>query len=133
MHSHTGCICLSFLQYVFSYVYSKHLAMKMHNHTGYICLFVLHCVFSDVNSKHLPMKMRNHIGCTCLSFPRCVFLSVSLNCPHQKRQSPLVAFVCFFSTVCFQMSSQTVCPGGCIVTLGANVRLFSNMHFHVCP
>ena len=39
----------------------------------------------------------------------------------------LNAFVCFFPTVCFQMSPQIVCPSRCVFTLVAFVWFFSTM------
>ena len=37
------------------------------------------------------------------------------------------------STVCFQMSPQVVSPRGCIITLVAFICLFSTVHFQMCP
>ena len=65
MHTHIGCICLTFLHCVFSYVSSKHLHCRMHNHTGCICSIFLRCVFSNVFSKRLPKQMQSHTDCTC--------------------------------------------------------------------
>ena len=45
----------------------------------------------------------------------------------------LLAFVCLFSTVCFQMSPQIACLRGCKVTLIAFVWLFSTVFFQMSP
>ena len=71
----------------FSNVSSKRLHNMMHSHIGCICLTFLHCAFSNVSSNHLPVRMQSHIGCICLSFLHCVFSYVSSNCLHEKRHS----------------------------------------------
>ena len=53
--------------------------MRMHSHIGCICLTFLHCVFSNVSSEHLPGRMHNHIVCIYLAFRHCVFSNVHLN------------------------------------------------------
>ena len=63
MHSHTGCICLTFLHCGFSNVFSKRLHKRMHSHTGCICLIFLQCVFSNEPSDGLHERMHTHIGC----------------------------------------------------------------------
>ena len=45
----------------------------------------------------------------------------------------LVAFICLFSTVRFQMSPQIACPRGSKFTLVAFVWLFSTMGFQMWP
>ena len=80
MHSHTGCMSLTFLQCVFSSEFSKHLHKKMHRHTGHICLTFPHCVFSNVCSKSLDQSkqtLQSHTSCVCLTFLDCVFSNVS--------------------------------------------------------
>ena len=49
MQSHTGCICLTFLQCVFSCVSSKCLPEMKHSHTGCICLIWLSCFSCSLN------------------------------------------------------------------------------------
>ena len=44
----------------------------------------------------------------------------------------LVAFVCLFSTVSFQMYPQFTCLSRCIITQAAFVWLFSTMYFQMC-
>ena len=61
--------------------------------------------FSNESSISLPEKKHSHIGCIVLLFP----------------------------TVRFQMSPQTACPRGCIVTLVAFVRLFSAVRYQMTP
>ena len=64
MHSHTGCICLSFLHCVFSNVSSNCLLEWMQSHIGCIYMIFLQCVFSNVSSKRLHAKMYSHTGYT---------------------------------------------------------------------
>ena len=45
----------------------------------------------------------------------------------------LAAIVWSLSTVCFQMSPQSFCIGGCIITLVAIVKFFFNMFFLLLP
>ena len=47
---------------------SIHSAQSMHSHTGCICLSFLHRVFSNVSSNRLRDMMHTHIGCICLIF-----------------------------------------------------------------
>ena len=82
MHSHKGCICVTFLQCVFSCVSSNDLHEMMHSHTGCICLTFLQCAFSCDSSNDLPEMMHSHNGCICLTFLQCVFSCVSSNDLH---------------------------------------------------
>ena len=72
-------------------VFSNGLLQRMHTHTGCICFTFLHCVFSNVFSDCLPERMQSHIGCICLTFLHCgahnVFSNVSSNCLPEKRHS----------------------------------------------
>ena len=77
MHSHIGCIGLTFLHCAFSNVSSSRLHKKRHSHIGCICSTFRHCEFSNVSSKHLHKKMQSHIGCICSTFPHCGFSNVS--------------------------------------------------------
>ena len=52
----------------------------MQTHTGYICLTFVQSVFSNVFSNCLPAKMQSHIACICLTFLQCVFSYVSSRC-----------------------------------------------------
>ena len=81
MHSHIGCICLTFLQCEFSCVSSNDLPEMIHSHTGCICWTFLQCVFSCVSSNDLPEMMHSHNGCICWTF----------------------------SSVCFHVSPQFIC------------------------
>ena len=69
MHSHIGCICLTFLHCVFSNVFSKRLHERIHNHIGCIFLTFLHSVLSNVSSNHLPERKHSCIGCICGASP----------------------------------------------------------------
>ena len=53
---------------MFSNVSSNGLHWRMHSHIGCICLTFLHCVFSNVSSNRLRDMMHTHIGCICLIF-----------------------------------------------------------------
>ena len=44
-----------------------------------------------------------------------------------------VTLVWLFSTMCYQMSPQTVCTRRCIVTLVTFVWFFSAVRFQMCP
>ena len=79
MHSHTGCICLTFLQCVFSCVSSNYLPEMMHSHTGCICWTFLQCVFSCVSSNDLHEMMHSYTGRICRAFLRCVLACASSN------------------------------------------------------
>ena len=85
------------------------------------------CVSLDGPSNWLPEKMQSHIGCICLTFLHCVSSNVSSSCLDQNRHIHTGCTSWFFSTVCFQMSPQTVCPSGCIITLVAFFLLFSTV------
>ena len=67
MHSHIGCICLTFLHCVFSNVSSNCLLERMQNHTGCICWTFHHCAPSNVSSNGLFEKLHNYIGCICVT------------------------------------------------------------------
>ena len=75
-----GCICLTFLHCAFPNVYSKSLDQRRQSHTGCIFLAIRHRVFSKASSNRLPERRLIHIGCIYLAS----------------------------STVCFQMSVQSV-------------------------
>ena len=67
-------------------------------------------------------------------FLHCVFSNASSICLHwQMYLVALVALVCFFSTVGFQMVPQITCLRGCIITLVAFVWLFSTVGFQMSP
>ena len=73
MHSHIGCICLTFPQCAFSNVSSNCFFEKRQSHIDCICLAFLHYAFSNVSSNALPERMQNHTGCTCLALFHDVF------------------------------------------------------------
>ena len=52
---------------------------QRHSHTGCICLTFLHCGFSGVSSNGLPERMHSHIGCICLTYLHCVISCVYLD------------------------------------------------------
>ena len=78
MHSHIGCICLTFLQGVFACVSSNYLYESMHNYTGCICLTFLQCAFSNVPSNCLSGRMQSHIGYISVKGKGIVTLPMSL-------------------------------------------------------
>ena len=52
----------------------------MQSHIGCICLAFLQCVFSKVSSNCLPERMQSHIGCICLaSLPWMVVVVMEMN------------------------------------------------------
>ena len=73
MHSHTGCIGLTFLHCMFSNVSSNCFIEKIYSYTGCICLTFLHCAFSYVSSKQWYEKMQTWNDCICLTFLHSVF------------------------------------------------------------
>ena len=84
--------------------------------------FKFHVVFSNGSSSCLPEKMHNHTGCICLVFLHCAFSDASQNNCKGRCKVTLVAFVCLFSAVSFQMFPKAACPGpGYIGTLFAFV------------
>ena len=68
MHSHFGCICLTFPHCVFSNEPSNSVHGRMQSHIGCICLTLLHCVFWDVYSSCFSPRMHTCIGCIYLIF-----------------------------------------------------------------
>ena len=103
LHSRIGCICLTFLHCGFSNVSSNCLHQRMHSDTGCICLTFLHCVFSNVSSNRLHKRIHSRIGCIFFIFPTAGF-QMTLQCTRLRACIvTLVAFVCLFSTVYFQM------------------------------
>ena len=68
MHSHIGCICLTFPDCVFLNVPSKRLNRRMQSYIGCICLIFLLYVLSNVSSNGLPQRMHSHIDCICMTF-----------------------------------------------------------------
>ena len=52
------------------------LFQRMHSHIGCICLTFLRCEFSNVSSNDLPQRMHSYTGCICLTFLQSVFSSV---------------------------------------------------------
>ena len=71
---------------------------------------------------NMPERMHGYTGCICLAFLHCASSNVSLKC---------LPLIWFFSTVCFQMLFQMVCPRWCKVTLAALVWFFAIMHYQV--
>ena len=108
MNSHTCCIYLTFLRYVFSYVSCNGLPERTHNRTGHICLTFLHCVFSNVPSNVWYRRLHNHTGCICLIFLHCVFSNVSSNGLLDRMQNhtgcTCLTFLCHLS-----LSSHWLC------------------------
>ena len=112
MHSHTGCICLTYLHYVFLnkssnqpvnafsqklhfllssivcfYVFWNCLLEKRQSHTDCNCLIFLHCVCSNASSNSPFEKMHSHTSCICLTFLQYVFQNVSSNRLPERMQS----------------------------------------------
>ena len=117
MQSHTGCICWTFLQCVFSCVSSNYLPERMHSHTGCICSTFLQCVFSCVSSKRLHKRTHSHIGCICLPFLHCVFSSGSSNCQPERRHT------------CIGCTCLTSCPGNLL----SHLQKLLHWHFIFHP
>ena len=59
--------------YVFSYVSFIHLDQSMHSHTGCICLTFLHCAFPNVYSKSLDQRRQSHTGCIFFRYSHTVY------------------------------------------------------------
>ena len=123
MHSHTGCICLTFLRCVLSNVSSNDLPEKRHSHIGCICMAFLHCEFSNESSNCLPERMQSHIGCICLAFLHCAFSNVFST--HLHKQMSFIGHMDFLP-LRFQMHHKLVYPRGCIVTL----HFFRFLHYN---
>ena len=117
---------------VFSNVSSNCLHERMHTHTGCICLTFLHCAFSNVSSNGLYEQMHSHIGCIYSSFLHCVFSNVPTKHLHRRMQSH-TGCICSFSLLRFKISPQHVCTRRCIVTLVAFVWLFATVRFQMSP
>ena len=94
--------------YVFSYVSFIHLDQSMHSHTGYICLTFLHCAFPNVYSKSLDQRRQSHTGCIFLAIRHRVFSKASSNRLPERRLIHIGCIYLASSTVCFQMSVQSV-------------------------
>jgi len=157
MHSHTGCICLTFLRCVLSKAPSNHLPERIHICTGCIYLAFLHCVFSNVCPKGLHKRIQSCTGCICSNFLQFDFSNVSLNrlpnrrdirtgciylaflhCVvsnvyskrlHKRKQSCIECIWLTFSCVRFQMSSEIACLREGILALVAFIWLVSTMGF----
>ena len=67
------------LNCVFSNVSSKRLHDRMHSHIGCISLTFRHCVFSNVSSNRLHKRMHNHNGCICMTLLYSLFPDASSN------------------------------------------------------
>ena len=64
--------------------------------------------------------------------PLCVFKCLLKLLGSEQAYSHWLHFL-VFSPLCFQMSPQTVCPRGCIITLVAFVWLFSTVFLKMVP
>ena len=84
---------------ILSHVFSNWLPEMRHSHTCCICLAFLHCAFSNVASTCLPEKMHNHTGCICVTFLHYAFSPQMASL--RRGIVTLIAFVWFFSSVCF--------------------------------
>ena len=91
----------------------------------------LNCVSSDVSSNGLPQRVHAHIGCICLTFLHCVF-SVVFIVWSRGCKVTLVAFVCLFPCVYFQMCPQRTKIRAGVFTLVALVWLFFTVCFQMC-
>ena len=133
IHSHIGCIRLAFLRCAFSNVSSNCLPGKMHSHIDCICLTFLRCSFSNVSWEDakwhwshlfnfsplcvfkcvLKLPVRNDANSHWLHlfhFFLCEFSNVSSNGLPEKMHSHIGHIYLIFSTVCFLMCIQNVCP-----------------------
>ena len=64
-----GCIiCSTFLQWLFSYVFSNSQPGRRRSHIGCTCLVFFYHMFSNVPSNGLRKRMQSHICCTFYSF-----------------------------------------------------------------
>ena len=73
-------------------------------------------------------------GYTTLLLLHAVLFKVLIKSTCPRVDAKTVSFVWLvFIDVCFQMSPQTACLSGCIVTLFTLVRLFSTVYFQMCP
>ena len=125
MHNHTGCICLSFIHYVFSYDFSKHLGQSMHSHIGCICAAFLYCAFSNESPNGLLERRRSHIDCICLAFLHCAFSNESSNGLPERMHNRTGCICLTFLRCVFQMLSKIAMLWTSIVTLVAIICLFS--------
>ena len=69
---YTGCICVTFLCWVFSYGPSNVLPKRIHNHTDCICFDFSPRCFLYGSSNRLRERTQSHIGCIWLPFFKCV-------------------------------------------------------------
>ena len=130
--NHIGCICLTSLHCAFSV--RLQIAFLLRCKVTLVLLAVLFSnVYSNESSNGLYEKRHSHIGYIYVDFLRCVFFMVPQRTCIRACIVALVAFVRFFSTVCFQMCPQIACIRGCKVTMVAFVWLFSTVNFQMSP
>ena len=97
-----GCIVALVAFFYFPHWVLKCL-LELHSRIGCICLTFLHCVFSNVSSNRLHKRIHSRIGCIFFIFPTAGF-QMTPQCTRLRACIvTLVAFVCLFSTVYFQM------------------------------
>merc|ERR1719209_2049815 len=87
MHSHTGCIYLTFLNCALSNASSNCLPESMHSHTGCIYLTFLNCALSNASSNCLPESMHSHTGCIYLTFLNCALSNKCSQCDYACSQT----------------------------------------------
>ena len=129
MQSLIGCICLTILHCAFTdapSASSEHLNQRKYIYIGCICFSFLPCAFSNVSSNGPPQTMPSHTGCICMVFLHCAFSNLSSNCDAKSHWLHLFDFLPHFVF-------SNVCPRRCIITLVGFVRLFSTVHFQMCP
>ena len=118
MHSHIGCICFEFSSvHVFKYVFNPLGSEQAYSHWLHLFDF-FHCVLSSVSSNCRPQRIQRRTGCICFDLsPLCVQKWV-LKCDLPREYGiTLVAFVWFFSAVCFQVPPQIACLIRCVISL----------------
>ena len=121
MQSHIGCICLTFLHYLFKCVLNVLRSEETYNLIGCISLAFSHCAFSSASSSFLFDTVHTCNGCTCLcvskrpsnvldqkckitilriceNFPYFVYSDVHLNVMHARLHTHTVCiFLLFFA------------------------------------
>ena len=128
MHTHTGCICLTFLHCVFSNEFLNWLPEKMHSHTGCICsavYFQMSTQIACIRSCIIAL-----VAFLWLFFIMYFQMSSQMACPKEYIIT-LFAFVWLFSTVCSQVCFQMACSRWSIITLVAFVWFFPTVYFQM--
>ena len=83
--------------FVYSNAFSYCIHEQMQSHTDCICVFFLQCVFSYESSNWLPKWMQSHTDCICLTFPRYSFSNEPSKCVHKRKHNYTVC-ICLISS-----------------------------------